>query len=73
MDSEVEARAEWGKLQARYPALLGDRVLFTREVTIGGQGTYVRVLTGLFHDRAQAKALCGQLGGNEQYCAVLKI
>jgi hypothetical protein len=73
MDSEVEARAEWGTLQARYPAILGDRVLFTREVTIGGKGTFVRVLTGLFHDRAQAKALCGTLGGGDQYCAILKL
>ncbi len=73
MRSEVEARAEWGQLQARYPAILGDRVLFTREVEIRGQGTYVRVLTGLFHDRGQAIGLCGQLGGGEQYCKVMRL
>jgi len=73
MRSEVEARAEWGQLQARYPAILGDRVLFTREVEVGGQGTFVRVLTGLFQDRDQAKGLCGQLGGGEQYCNVMRL
>ena len=73
MRSEVEARAEWGQLQARYPAILGDRVLFTREVEISGQGTYVRVLTGLFPDRGQAKDLCGQLGGGIKYCVVLRL
>jgi hypothetical protein len=73
MRSEVEARAEWGQLQARYPAILGDRVLFTREVEIAGRGTFVRVLTGLFHDRGQAKDFCGQLGGGVQYCAILRL
>jgi hypothetical protein len=73
MRSEVEARAEWGQLQARYPAILGDRVLFTREVEISGQGTFVRVLTGLFNDRGQAKDFCGQLGGGKQYCMVLRL
>ena len=71
--SEIEARAEWGQLQARYPAILGDRVLFTREVRISGRGIFVRVLTGLFRDRGQAKDLCGQLGGGEQYCAVMRL
>jgi hypothetical protein len=71
--SEIEARAEWGQLQARYPAILGDRVLFTREVGISGRGIFVRVLTGLFRDRGQAKDLCGQLGGGEQYCAVMRL
>jgi len=73
MRSEVEARAEWGQLQARYPAILGDRVLFTREVEISGQGTFVRVLTGLFNDRGQAKDFCGQLGGGKQYCMILRL
>ncbi len=73
MRSEVEARAEWGQLQARYPAILGDRVLFTREVKIGGRGTFVRVLTGLFNDRGQARDFCGQLGGGKQYCMVLRL
>ncbi len=73
MQSEVEARAEWGQLQARYPAIFGDRVLFTREVNVKGKGTFVRVLTGLFRDRDQAKGLCGQLGGGEQYCKVMRL
>ncbi len=73
MRSEVEARAQWGQLQARYPAILGDRVLFTREVKIGGRGTFVRVLTGLFNDRGQARDFCGQLGGGKQYCMVLRL
>ena len=73
MQSEVEARAEWGHLQARYPAILGDRVLFTREVDVEGKGTFVRVLTGLFRDRDQAKGLCGQLGGGKQYCKVMRL
>ncbi len=73
MRSEVEARAEWGQLQARYPAILGDRVLFTREARISGQGITVRVLTGLFHDRGQAQDLCSQLSSDEQYCAVVRL
>lgn len=73
MQSEVEARAEWGQLQSRYPAILGDRVLFTREVNVKGKGSFVRVLTGLFQDRDQAKDLCGQLGGSEQYCKVMRL
>ncbi len=70
MRSEVEARAEWGQLQARYPALLGDRALFTRELRISGQAIIVQVLTGLFHDRGQAQDLCSQFSIDEQYCAV---
>ena len=73
MRSEIEARAAWGQLQARYPAILGDRVLFTREVRISGQGTFVRVLTGLFHDRYRAIDFCDQFRGEDQYCTVLKL
>jgi hypothetical protein len=73
MRSEVEARAEWGHLQARYPVILSDRVLFTREVRISGKGTYVRVLTGLFHNRGQARDLCSRFGSDKQYCAVMRL
>lgn len=71
MRSEVEARATWGQLQARYPAILADRVFFTRAIKTKDKGAFVRVLTGLFSDRQQAKDLCRQLGSGDQYCAVI--
>ncbi len=67
------ARAEWSRLQAEFPELIGWSELLIRSVDIEGQGQFLRVLTGSFRDRADAKALCKKFESREQYCAVLPL
>jgi hypothetical protein len=71
--SEVEARDEWRRLQARYPAILGDRTLVTHEVSVPGDGELVWVLAGLFQSRDEAAELCGRLDRAVQDCPVLHL
>ena len=56
-----------------YPEILADRVFFTRALRLSGHGSFVRVLTGLYSNRDEARDLCRQLNGKEQYCAVVKL
>jgi tetratricopeptide (TPR) repeat protein len=67
------ALAEWTRLQGEFPKLLGQRELLIRSVDIEGQGIFLRVLTGSFPDRGNAKALCKEFESRKQYCAVLPL
>lgn len=69
--TEVEAKGEWRRLQARYPAILGDLTLVTHEVGSAGEGGLVWVMAGLFQSRDEAAELCGRLNRAEQDCPVL--
>jgi tetratricopeptide (TPR) repeat protein len=71
-DEDV-ARAEWSRLQAAFPDLLGDRKLLIRSVDIEGQGRFFRILTGSFPEHLQAHALCQKFDPQEQYCAVIPL
>jgi hypothetical protein len=65
--------ADWTRLQGEFPTLLGQRELLIRSVDIEGQGKFLRVLTGSFSDRGNAKALCKEFESRKQYCAVLPL
>jgi hypothetical protein len=69
--SEIEAKGEWRRLQAQYPAILGDLTLVTHEVSSAGEGGLVWVMAGLFQSRDEAAELCGRLNRAEQDCPVL--
>ncbi|MDX1424004.1 MAG: SPOR domain-containing protein [Kiloniellales bacterium] len=69
--SEFEAKGEWRRLQAQYPAILGDLTLVTHEVSSAGEGGLVWVMAGLFQSRDEAAELCGRLNRAEQDCPVL--
>lgn len=53
--------AEWARLQARHPNLLGSLSLATQTVTVEGQGVFHRLQAGPLPNRATASDLCGLL------------
>jgi hypothetical protein len=55
--SEADARAEWQRLQKRYPAVLAGHQLAIGKTELNGK-TFWRVRTGGFPDLAQAKSAC---------------
>jgi len=71
--TEEAALAEWSRLLAEFPELLGQSELLFRSVDIEGQGQFIRVLTGSFADRADAKARCQEFESHAQYCAVIPL
>lgn len=62
------AETAWQRLQQQYPELLGDLDLLLQSVEIEGRGTFWRVRTGPFTDKAAADALCGKLKAKGQDC-----
>ena len=71
--TEEAALAEWSRLLAEFPELLGQSELLFRSVDLEGQGQFIRVLTGSFADRADAKARCQEFESHAQYCAVIPL
>ena len=53
--------AEWARLQAKHPNLLGSLSLATQTVTVEGQGVFHRLQAGPLPNRATASDLCGLL------------
>ncbi len=64
---------EWKKLQSQFPELLDQRELIVRSIDLKRQGTFFRVMTGPFQDRAKVKDLCAEFKALEQYCMVMKL
>lgn len=62
------AEAAWQRLQQQYPDLLGDLDLLLQSAEIEGRGTFWRVRTGPFADKAAADALCSKLKAKGQDC-----
>lgn len=73
VDSDADAAAEWQRLLAAYPDLLGQRVPLLRRVDLGEAGVRYRVLAGTFDDRAGATSLCTAIRerDEEAYCMVV--
>lgn len=69
--SEEAARGAWDRLQQSHAALLGDQALSLQRVEIEGKGTFWRVRTGPFPNRATAKDMCAQLEARDQACLVV--
>ncbi len=63
----------WKKLQSQFPELLEQRELIVRSIDLEGQGTFFRVMTGLFEDRTRAQDLCAEFKALEQYCMVIRL
>ncbi len=64
---------EWKKLQTQFPELLNQRELIVRSIDLEGQGTFLRVMTGPFHDRTKAQDLCVEFKALERYCMVIRL
>ncbi|GAB4351785.1 MAG: hypothetical protein Kow00114_00040 [Kiloniellaceae bacterium] len=67
--SEAAAAAEWKRLTAAHPGLLGDRPLALEKAEVKGT-TYYRVQTGPFPSRAAAADICAKLKARNQDCLV---
>lgn len=72
LQSESAARRAWGQLQGKHAGLLSDQRLSLQRVSIEGKGTFWRVRTGPFPNRATAEDMCAQLEARGQDCLVVK-
>lgn len=72
LKSEEAAHAAWGKLQGKYPDLLGDLTPAIVKADLGATGIFYRVQCGPFDGRAAAQELCGRLSQRGQQCLVVQ-
>jgi peptidoglycan hydrolase-like protein with peptidoglycan-binding domain len=68
--SKVDARRGWAQVQRQLPDLLGDMNPRFPAVDLGEEGTYYRVVTGPFPNRATAADLCAMVRAEGQACLV---
>ncbi len=70
---ENNVKSSWHQLNAAYPSQLTGRTLVVKQVDLGDQGTFNRILAAPFADSADAEKACSELEGLGQYCAVLSL
>ena len=68
---EADARSGWKELQRGNPDELGLLEPRLENVTIAGQGQFLRLIAGGFSSEATARALCKTLSSKGQYCRVV--
>ncbi len=73
LENENKSQASWAQLKATYPSLLVNKALVVRQVDLGDQGIFYRILAASFADSAVARKVCRELEGLGQYCAVLPL
>ena len=66
------ANNEWARLQSSYRDLLGDLDLTIETVELGARGTFYRVQTGPFPNRATAQDMCWQIRSQKLDCLVVR-
>lgn len=69
--SEARARAAWADLQRTHPILLGDLALDLEKADLGARGTFYRVRTGPFPNKATAEDMCRQIEAAKLDCVVV--
>jgi hypothetical protein len=67
---ESNVQSSWDHLRATYPAQFADKSLLVREVDLGDQGIFYRILAGPYADSSDADTVCRELEDYGQYCAV---
>ena len=73
MRTMESANTAWATLRKRYPSLLADKDLVVREIDLGDQGLFVRVLAAPYEDATSAGDACATLEPQDQYCDVMSI
>jgi len=73
LETESNAQSSWAQLMATYPSQLASKTLVVKQVDLGDQGTFDRILAAHFADSAEAEKACSELEGLGQYCAVLSL
>lgn len=71
VNSEARARAAWAELQRAHPVLLGDLELGLEKADLGARGTFYRVRTGPFPNKATAEDMCWQIKSAKLDCLVV--
>ncbi len=69
----ANVQPSWNQLQAIYPSLLAGMALVVREVDLGDQGTFYRILAAPFAKSAGAEKVCRELERLGQYCDILSL
>ncbi len=72
LKSAESAAGEWSRLQKAHPDLLGAMALVVQSAKLEDRGTYFRVQTGPFPNRATAEDMCWQLKEKQQDCVVIQ-
>lgn len=72
LKSAESAAGEWSRLQKSHPDLLGAMALVVQSAKLDDRGTYFRVQTGPFPNRATAEDMCWQLKEKRQDCVVIQ-
>lgn len=70
LPSLAEAKAEWHRLQRKYPGLLGKKTGAIDNVDVAGIGKRYRVTTGPFETHDAARSFCTELKSAGQDCLV---
>ncbi len=70
--SQKAAEGEWQRLRGAHPMLFGDMTLTVQSVEIKDRGTFFRIQTGPFPNRATAQDMCGQVQAVRLDCLVMK-
>jgi hypothetical protein len=70
--SEAGARRFWGKVQKKFPGILGGYDMIMEKRTIAKRGTFYRVQVGRFATIKEARGLCDALKKRKQGCLPIK-
>lgn len=70
---ESNVQSSWDQLKATYPAQIADKSLLVKQVDLGDQGTFYRILAAPYADSADADSVCKELETFGQYCAVYSL
>ena len=73
LETESNAQSSWAQLMATYPSQLASKTLLVKQVDLGDQGTFDRILAAHFADSSDAEDVCRELEGLGQYCAILSL
>ncbi len=68
-----DVESSWHRLSAAYPSQLTGRTLVVKQVDLGDQGNFSRILAAPFSDLADAELACSELQALGQYCTALPL
>ena len=70
---ESNVQSSWDHLKATYPVQFADKSLLVKQVDLGDQGIFYRILAGPYADSSDADNVCRELETFGQYCAVYSL
>ncbi len=70
---ESNVQSSWDHLKATYPVQFADKSLLVKQVDLGDQGIFYRILAGPYAESSDADNVCRELAAFGQYCAVYSL